>query len=150
MEILTDLRVRDELSKKESYFLAEVRQVRRMVEAARSDRPVFALIDEPFRGTNSAERVAAASAVVTSLINGSGLHLVATHDAALTSLGDADNAENYHFQESFEQENLVFDYKLRTGPAQSRNALRVLQAEGYPKDLLAHAKQLLDEGRPAT
>ena len=150
LEIMTDLRVRDELSKKESYFLAEVRQVRRMVEAARSDRPLFALIDEPFRGTNSAERVAAASAVVTSLINGSGLHLVATHDAALTSLGDANNAENYHFQESFEQENLVFDYKLRTGPAQSRNALRVLQAEGYPEDLLAQAKRLLDEGMPST
>lgn len=150
LEILTDLRVRDELSRKESYFLAEVRQVRRMVDAARSGRPVFALIDEPFRGTNSAERVAAASAVVTSLINGSGLHLVATHDAALTSLGEPDNAENYHFQESFEQKNLVFDYKLRTGPAQSRNALRVLQAEGYPKDLLAHAKRLLDEGLPTT
>ena len=145
LEIMTDLRVRDELSKKESYFLAEVRQVRRMVEAARSNRPVFALIDEPFRGTNSAERVAAASAVVTSLINGSGLHLIATHDAALTSLGDADNAANYHFQESFEQENLVFDYKLRTGPAQSRNALRVLQAEGYPKGLLELAKRILDE-----
>lgn len=148
LEILTDLRVRDELSKKESYFLAEVRQVRRMVDAARSGRPVFAMIDEPFRGTNSAERVAAASAVVMSLIEGSGLHLVATHDAALTSLGDADNAENYHFQESFEQENLVFDYKLRAGPAHSRNALHVLRAEGYPKDLISQAKRLLDEGLP--
>lgn len=147
MEILTDLRIRDDLSRKESYFLAEVRQVRRMIESAQSGRPVFALIDEPFRGTNSAERVAAASAVITALMNGSGLHLIATHDAALTSLGDTEHAENHHFAEAFAQEQLVFDYRLHSGPAQSRNALRVLEAEQYPKALVDHAKSLLPKLR---
>ncbi|MCB9858287.1 MAG: hypothetical protein H6818_21600 [Phycisphaerales bacterium] len=145
MEILTDLRIRDDLSRKESYFLAEVRQVRRMVEAARRGRNVFVLIDEPFRGTNSAERVAAASAVVRTLINGSGLHLVATHDAALTTLGDLPNAKNQHFEERFENEGLVFDYLLRDGPARSRNALLVLESEGYPADLVTDAKRIANE-----
>ena len=143
LEILTDLRIRDDLSRKESYFLAEVRQVRRMVEATQSNRPILALIDEPFRGTNSAERVAAASAVITALIEGSGVHLVATHDAALTRLGDADHAANYHFAEAFEDEHLVFDHTLRPGAAKSRNALRVLRAEGYPANLVAQAEGLL-------
>ncbi|MCG8406319.1 MAG: hypothetical protein MI923_14065 [Phycisphaerales bacterium] len=147
LEIMTDLRIRDDLSRKESYFLAEVRQVRRMIEAAQSDRPVIALIDEPFRGTNSAERVAAASAVITALMEGSGLHLIATHDAALTSLGDTGHAENHHFAEAFSQEQLVFDYRLHSGPAQSRNALRVLEAERYPKALVDHAKSLLPKLR---
>lgn len=142
MEILTDLRIRDDLSRKESYFLAEVRQVRRMVEAAQNGSPVFVLIDEPFRGTNSAERVAAASAVVRTLINGSGLHLIATHDAALTTLGDLPNARNQHFEERFENEGLVFDYRLCDGPARTRNALRVLESEGYPAELVADARQI--------
>ena len=30
-KLITDLRIRDDLSKHESYFLAEVRQVRRMI-----------------------------------------------------------------------------------------------------------------------
>jgi DNA mismatch repair ATPase MutS len=140
LEILTDLRIRDDLSRKESYFLAEVRQVRRMVDAARAGRPILTLIDEPFRGTNSGERVAAASAVVRSLIAGSGLHLVATHDAALTALGDCDRAANYHFEEQFENDGLVFDYRLRDGQARTRNALRVLAVEGYPKDVVEDAR----------
>ncbi len=145
LEILTDLRIRDDLSRKESYFLAEVRQVRRMVDAARAGHDVFVLIDEPFRGTNSGERVAAASAVVRTLINGSGLHIIATHDAALTTLGDLPNAKNKHFEERFENEGLVFDYSLRDGPAHTRNALLVLESEGYPPDLVADAKQIAAE-----
>lgn len=141
LRIMSDLRIRDDLSRKESYFLAEVRQVRRMVEAARSSRPLLALIDEPFRGTNSAERIAAAWAVSTALIEGAGLHLIATHDAALTELGRLPGVENKHFQEHFERDELVFDYTLRPGPAQSRNALRVLEAEGYPADVVACAKE---------
>lgn len=143
LEIMTDLRIRDELSKKESYFLAEVRQVRRMVRAAKANQSALILIDEPFRGTNSAERVAAASAVITTLINGGGIHLVATHDAALTALGDSPNAANYHFREGFTHTRLVFDYTLRPGPAESRNALRVLECEDYPPDLVNHARTLL-------
>lgn len=151
LEILTDLRIRDDLSRKESYFLAEVRQVRRMVEAAKAGRHFLALVDEPFRGTNSAERVAAAGAVICSLIDGGGLHLVATHDAALATLGEARNAANYHFEERFEQEALVFDYLLQTGPARGRNALRVLEAEGYPADVVAEARRLVNElGTPPT
>lgn len=145
MEILTDLRIRDDLSRKESYFLAEVRQIRRMIDAVRAGRHVLVLIDEPFRGTNSAERVAAASAVVRTLINGSGLHIIATHDAALTTLGDLPNAKNRHFEERFENEALVFDYRLCDGPARSRNALLVLEAEGYPAELVDNAKAIANE-----
>ena len=145
LDLLTDLRIRDDLSRQESYFLAEVRQVRRMVEATQAGRRFFALIDEPFRGTNSPERVAAASAVISSLINGSGLQLVATHDAALTKLGDRPRAANQHFQESLDQGQMVFDYALRPGPARSRNALNVLEAEGYPPQVVAEARHLLSE-----
>ncbi len=143
LELLSDLRIRDDLSRQESYFLAEVRQVRRIVGAAGERLRVFTLIDEPFRGTNSAERVASASAVITALVEGGGLHLVATHDAALTTLGEHPRACNRHFQESLESGKMVFDYTLRDGPAESRNALKVLEAEGYPAALLANAYETL-------
>lgn len=145
MELITDLRIRDDLSRKESYFLAEVRQVRRMVEAARQGRSFLALIDEPFRGTNSAERVAAAGAVICALIGGGGLHLVATHDAALSALADRKGIPNYHFQEEMERDELVFDHWLRSGPARGRNALRVLEIEGYPADVVAEARRFVSE-----
>jgi len=145
MALLSDLRIRDDLSRQESYFLAEVRQVRRMIDAVAAGEPVFVLIDEPFRGTNSGERIAAANAVVEALIAGSGVHLVATHDAALVPLGNRPGAANHHFQESFAASRLVFDHLLRDGPAKSRNALHVMEAEGYPRALVARARERLGE-----
>lgn len=145
LQILTDLRIRDDLSRKESYFLAEVRQVRRMVETGLSGQPMLALIDEPFRGTNSAERVAAAGAVISSLMRGGGLHLVATHDAALARIVAKEGGANYHFEEQFEQNKMVFDYQLRPGPAKGRNALRVLEGEKYPAEVIARAHELIRE-----
>jgi DNA mismatch repair ATPase MutS len=145
LRILTDLRIRDDLARQESYFLAEVRQVRRMVVDARAGAPILALIDEPFRGTNSAERVAAAGAVIGSLIRGSGLHLIATHDAALATIAAREGGTNYHFEERFEQSQMVFDYRIRPGPARGRNALRVLESENYPGDVIARARELAAE-----
>ncbi|MCZ6815523.1 MAG: hypothetical protein O7F76_02355 [Planctomycetota bacterium] len=143
LRILTDLRIRDDLSRQESYFLAEVRQIRRMVELAETGHAVFGLIDEPFRGTNSEERIAAAGAVILSLIQGSGVFLIATHDAALTQLADNKKSVNRHFRESFDHAGLVFDYRLQSGPAESRNALKVLEAEGYPEKLTRRARRIL-------
>lgn len=143
LRILTDLRIRDDLSRRESYFLAEVRQIRRMVELAESGDAVFGLIDEPFRGTNSEERIAAAGAVILALVQGGGVFLIATHDAALTQLADNKKAVNWHFRESFDNAELVFDHRLQPGPAESRNALKVLEGEGYPEKLTRRARRIL-------
>ena len=145
MRLMTDLRIRDDLSRHESYFLAEVRQVKRMVEATARNEPILALIDEPFRGTNSAERVAAAVAVVRSLTRSGGLHMVATHDEALTALADDNHVRNYHFAEKIDSEALVFDYQIHDGPSRTRNALRVLELEAYPKQLIEEATKLAQE-----
>jgi len=142
LRLMTDLRIRDDLARHESYFLAEVRQVKRMVEATALHEPILALVDEPFRGTNSAERVAAAVAVVRSLTRGGGLHMVATHDEALTALADDRQVANFHFAESIDSAALVFDYRIHAGPSQTRNALRVLEMEGYPQALIDEANEM--------
>ncbi len=142
LRLMTDLRIRDDLARHESYFLAEVRQVKRMVEATARHEPILALVDEPFRGTNSAERVAAAVAVVRSLTRGGGLHMVATHDEALTALADNRQVANFHFAESIDSAALVFDYRIHEGPSQTRNALRVLEMEGYPQTLIDEANEM--------
>ena len=142
--IMTDLRARDSLSKDESYFLAEVRQLRRMLTSPTEDAPILGLIDEPLRGTNSQERAAASVAVIQHLQRSRDLFLVATHEALLTSLaGDGSAAANMHFQEALEADGLVFDYRLRSGPAHSRNALLVMEREGYPPLLMAAARKWL-------
>ena len=80
MRLITDLRIRDDLAKSESYFLAEVRQIRRMLTPIPNAAPVFGLIDEPFRGTNSGERIAASLAVTQHALDSTDFFLIATHE----------------------------------------------------------------------
>jgi DNA mismatch repair ATPase MutS len=141
VRLLTDLQARDDLSQDASYFLAEVRQLRRMVLPPDGEAPVLGLIDEPLRGTNSHEQVAAALAVVRHLLDSRHLFLIATHDRKLTGLADGSSAANRHFREDLNADGLIFDFRLHPGPATTRNALRILELEGYPPELVARARQ---------
>lgn len=139
LRLITDLRARDNLAASESYFLAEVRHLRRMVVPPDGDEPILGLIDEPFRGTNSRDQTAASLAVLQHLLESPHMFMVATHDRHLTELADGELARNYHFRENLGEHGMVFDYRLHAGPATTRNALLVLEREGYPPTLLERA-----------
>lgn len=148
LRLVTDLRARDNLANDESYFLAEVRHLRRLVFPPAGAEPVLGLIDEPFRGTNSDDQTAASIAVLKHLLESPHMFLLATHDRHLTTLADGRVAQNFHFRENLSERRdggMVFDYKLHTGPATTRNALRVLEREGYPPRLLQRAHEWLGE-----
>jgi len=110
-------------------------------------------MDEPFRGTDSQDQTAASLAVVQQLLASPHLFLVATHNRQLTTLAEdgqtattAPNgraARNFHFRENLAGDELVFDYRLYSGPAQTRNALRILAREGYPPELVERAQAWL-------
>jgi len=137
--LMTDLRIRDNLAKGESYFLAEVRQLRRMIVAGDGAHPIVGLVDEPFRGTNHQEQRAATLAIVEHLAGGRGLFLLATHDRDVARAAEAFGVRNWHFREELGEREMVFDYRIRPGVAATRNALRVLEREGYPNALVERA-----------
>jgi len=144
VRLLTDVRIRDDLARNESYFLSEVRRLRRMVVDSGSETRLLGLIDEPFRGTNSSERTAAGIALAEHLLASGNLFLVATHEETLAQTAAAsDLAENHHFQEHLTEQGIEFDYLLCPGPASTRTAIRILEQEHYPPNLLDRARQLL-------
>jgi DNA mismatch repair ATPase MutS len=165
LRLITDVRVRDDLAKDESYFLSEVRRLRRLVLdcpgsapaqhpgtgaggsfalAEPGEVPILGLIDEPFRGTNSQERVATGIALLEHLVASRHFFLIATHEERLAQVAaSAATAENYHFQEHLHEKGIAFDYQLRPGPATTKTALRILEREGYPKTLLERARGLM-------
>ncbi len=145
VRLMSDLRVSDSLAKEESYFIAEVRQVRRMLQTSDGEAPVLGLVDEPFRGTNSKERIAASLAVVSHFVSSGGLFVVATHEHRLTDLADGRSAVNVHFDEDLDAAGPVFDHRLRPGPAERRNALRILAREGFPEELVQRAHRWADD-----
>jgi DNA mismatch repair ATPase MutS len=148
VRLITDVRIRDDLAKNESYFLSEVRRLRRLVLDCERDTPILGLIDEPFRGTNSQERTAAGLALLEHLTASPNLFLIATHEDLLAQVAaQTGSARNYHFQEHLENGGVRFDYRLRPGPATTRTALRILEQEGYPKALLERARGLMPPER---
>ena len=144
VRLMTDVRIRDDLARHESYFLSEVRRLHRMVRDTGTSSPVLGLIDEPFRGTNSQERTAAGIALLEHLMASNHFVIVATHEETLAASGAAaPEAENYHFQEHLEGGGIAFDYLLRPGRAETKTALRILEREGYPRAFLERARALM-------
>ncbi len=146
LRLITDVRIRDDLAKHESYFMSEVRRLRRIVVDTNSDIPLFCLIDEPFRGTNSPERTAAGVALLEHLLASQHLVLLATHEEQLAQTArKSEAAQNHHFQETLTDTGITFEFDLRPGPASTRTAIRILEQEHYPPKLVKRARDLMQD-----
>ncbi|MEM6282439.1 MAG: MutS family DNA mismatch repair protein [Chloroflexota bacterium] len=136
--LYTSIRVTDSLDDGISYFYAEVRRLRGLLDAiAEEDAPpVFYMIDEIFRGTNNRERLIGSRSYIQELAQRNCVGLVATHDLELVKLADGNALiRNFHFREDVEENRMVFDYTLREGPSPTTNALRIMQMEGLPVEV---------------
>ncbi|MEP6957628.1 MAG: MutS family DNA mismatch repair protein [Nitrospirota bacterium] len=135
VRLATCIRVDDSLEEGLSFFYAEVKRLKSLLDATmdRSQPPVFFLIDEIFKGTNNRERLIGSRSFITALSQGNGFGLVTTHDLELTDLEKTvPGLTNVHFQETVAAGTLQFDYKLRPGPCPTTNALRIMELEGLP------------------
>lgn len=142
--VLTSMAVKDDISAGESYFMAEVRSLKRLTDAARLGGCLL-FIDEILRGTNTGERLAASQAVLEELHRRDCLCVAATHDRELTwRLSGA--YRNYHFQETLTADGVQFDYALRDGPANTQNAIRLLGLLGFPQATVRRAEELAEQG----
>jgi hypothetical protein len=133
--IFTCIKVSDSVQDGLSYFYAEVKRLQALLAAAETDDtlPVLFLIDEIFRGTNSRERLIGSRSYIRRLAHGSSVGLVATHDLELIKLGDEiEGVVNQHFREEVRDGRMVFDYRLRSGPCPTTNALTIMRLEGLP------------------
>ena len=135
VRLATCIRVDDSLEAGLSFFYAEVKRLKSLLDAAtdRSKPPVLFLIDEIFKGTNNRERLIGSRSYISALSQGNGFGLVTTHDLELTDLDKTvPGLRNAHFQETVAAGALQFDYKLRPGPCPTTNALRIMELEGLP------------------
>jgi hypothetical protein len=129
------IRVDDSLEAGLSFFYAEVKRLKRLLDAAQTfdAPPVLFLIDEIFKGTNNRERLIGSRAYIQALAASNGFGLVTTHDLELAEMDRTiPRLTNAHFQETVHGTQLRFDYKLRPGPCPTTNALRIMALEGLP------------------
>lgn len=128
------IRVNDSVVDGFSYFYAEVRRLRMLLDVlAGEERPLFFLIDEIFRGTNNRERLVGSRAYIQALAGQNGVGLIATHDLELVQLANGSTQiANFHFRDEVENGRMTFDYTLRPGPSPTTNALKIMRLAGLP------------------
>ena len=140
--LFTCIRVTDSITDGYSYFYAEVKRLRALLDAlAEPDQlPIFFLIDEIFKGTNNRERLIGGRSYVRAVVGRNCVGAISTHDLELVKLADVvPQVKNYHFREEVIDGHLVFDYILRSGPCPTTNALKIMQMEGLPiEDSIEH------------
>jgi hypothetical protein len=143
VRVRTTIERADSIREGKSYYLAEVESVRSLVLAKASGAQHLFLLDEIFRGTNTTERIAGAYAVLRYLNRGLDIVVVATHDVEVLDLLDGAYVP-LHFREQITDGALTFDYRIRPGPASTRNAIALLELMEFPNDLVSDALETID------
>lgn len=148
--IYTSMALKDDIHSSESYYIVEIKSLKRILDQVQNNIPCLCFVDEILRGTNTVERIASSCEVLKNIGNENTLCFAATHDVELTYMLD-DIFENYHFEETITDNDIKFDYKIHRGRAQTRNAIKLLEFMGYDKKLVENAnyraKNFLETGK---
>ena len=145
-KILSSMALQDNLIEQESYYIVEIKSLKRILDSAKEGEAILCFVDEVLRGTNTIERIAASAQILKSLSCDNVLCFAATHDIELTYMLE-DSYSNYHFQEEVieEKNDILFDYILYSGRAVSRNAIKLLSMIGYEKEIIKRAERSAEE-----
>ncbi len=140
--LATSMRIQDSLEYGVSYFMAELRRLKQVVEIATDEqeegtRQTLFLLDEILHGTNTIERQIAARSILHYLLEHGATGAVSTHDLSLADAAEiAGASDRVHFTEDFTRgpngPAMRFDYRLRPGLATSTNALKLMELLGLP------------------
>jgi DNA mismatch repair ATPase MutS len=130
--ILTSMRVRDSLSSRESTFYAELKRLRMIIEVLKSGKEVMIILDEILKGTNSRDKHFGSEMFIRQLVREGAVGLIATHDLELSSLEKEfpGKIRNYSFEVQIDQQEFIFDYKLREGVCKTLNATELMKKMG--------------------
>lgn len=132
MQVMSSMRIRDNLEESTSTFYAELKKLKSIIDAVNQHEPVFILLDEILRGTNSQDRQAGSIALIRQLIRRRATGIIATHDLELAALEREypGSLHNYHFDVRVSGTEMYFDYILRPGICSSMNASLLMQKIG--------------------
>lgn len=133
MNIFTSMRVQDDVSEGISTFYAEILRIKQMMQESDKKIPMLVLIDEIFKGTNSADRILCAKQAIVRLHLPWVITMVSTHDFELCDLefDKKIQAVNYHFSEYYEGDKICFDYTLKDGRCTTTNARQLMKLAGF-------------------
>ena len=132
IDIFTVIKTTDSLQDGESYFFAELKRLKEIINTLEKDSKLFIILDEILRGTNSRDKHNGSEGLVKQLIKLNASGIIATHDLALGKLEKTfpEQVTNKRFEVEIKNNELVFDYKLKDGISQNLNATFLMKKMG--------------------
>jgi len=130
--LFTSLRTSDSLNDNESYFFAELKRLKMIIDRLESGDKLFIILDEILKGTNSLDKQKGSLALIQQFIHLKTCGIIATHDLIIGNLEDEfpDNVKNLHFDADIIGEELNFSYLLKEGVAHNMNACFLMKKMG--------------------
>lgn len=130
--LVTSLRTSDSLASNESYFFAELKRLKMIIDRLQKGERLFIILDEILKGTNSADKQKGSMALMKQLVKLQSCGIIATHDLVLGSLEEEfpNEIKNYRFEADITDNELTFSYQLREGVAQNMNACFLMRKMG--------------------
>lgn len=131
-QLITSLRTSDSLSDNESYFFAELKRLKRIIDLLNQGKQLFIILDEILKGTNSMDKQKGSFDLIRQFMQLKANGIIATHDLLLGSLIKQfpEEIRNYCFEADIKENELTFSYKLREGVAQNMNACFLMKKMG--------------------
>jgi len=140
--VLTSMAVKDDVVEGDSYFIAEIKSLKRVMDAVSGKTRCLCFIDEILKGTNTVERIAASAAIANNLCGQNCLCMVATHDIELPQLM-GEQFMNVHFSETVTDDGIAFSYMIQEGVSQTRNAIKLLDFMDFDKTIVTDAEDMV-------
>lgn len=135
-QLITSLRTSDSLSENESYFFAELKRLKRIIDRLNKGEELLIILDEILKGTNSADKQKGSFSLIRQFMTLNANGIIATHDLLLGELIKyfPDEIRNYCFEADIKNNELSFSYKMREGIAQNMNACFLMKKMGIVID----------------
>lgn len=132
VKIYTNMRTTDSLLKNESYFFAELKRIKYVLNKLTDGERIFVILDEMLKGTNSVDKLNGSKLLIKKLLELKAVALIATHDLKLSELEDEypQMVFNKSFDIKIENDEMVFDYLLKEGVTKTMNATFLMKKMG--------------------
>lgn len=132
VQLITSLRTSDSLTENESYFFAELKRLKLVIDLLQKGNELFIILDEILKGTNSMDKQKGSMALIRQFIALKTHGIIATHDLLLGTLIESfpQEVRNFCFEADIKDNELTFAYQMRPGVAQNMNACFLMKKMG--------------------
>jgi hypothetical protein len=130
--LYSSMRTSDSLKDEESYFFAEIKRLKVIVDQMKEGHKMLILLDEVLKGTNTTDKQKGSRGLIEKSVQHDVLCFIATHDLSLGEM-EKENKEsivNYCFESYIKDLELTFDYKIMPGLAKNMNASFLMKKMG--------------------